>query len=57
MPEEIEECRRHYELIEVLCKDIKGSITADVRKVFQRAGESLSDDLNKVRLHEKRINV
>lgn len=39
LPEEIEECRRHYELIEEMCRDIKSNINSDVRKVFQKAGE------------------
>ena len=56
LPDEIEECRRHYELIEEMCRDIKANINKDVRKVFQRAGETLNDDLTKIRLKEKRIN-
>lgn len=34
LPDEIEDCRRHYELIEEMCREIKGAITLDVRKVF-----------------------
>lgn len=36
LPEEIEECRRHYELIEEMCRDIRTNINSDVRKVFQK---------------------
>jgi hypothetical protein len=57
MPEEIEECRRHYDMIEQECHEIKGAINADVRKVFQRVSEALSDDLDFVRKQEQRINV
>ena len=34
LPEEIEEFRRHYELIEEMCRDIRTNINSDVRKVF-----------------------
>jgi hypothetical protein len=57
LPEEIEECRRHYDLIYEMCKDIKENINRDVRKVFQRTGEALNDELAKIRMHEKRINT
>jgi hypothetical protein len=40
-----------------MCKEIRSAVNSDVRKVFQRVGETLSDNLSKVRLHEKRINV
>lgn len=32
--EDIEECRRHTEMIIELCRDIQGSIHQDVRRVF-----------------------
>lgn len=57
LPEQIEECRRHYDLIEEMCKEIKMAVNQDVQRVFQRTGESLSSDLSKVRLHEQRINA
>ena len=57
LPEEIEEARRHYDLIQEMCKDIKSNINTDVRRVFQRAGETLDDELSKIRGHEKRINT
>jgi hypothetical protein len=34
LPEEIEECRRHYDLIEEMCREIKMTINPDVQKVF-----------------------
>jgi hypothetical protein len=40
-----------------MCRDIKSNINNDVRKVFQRTGESLNDELAKIRAHEKRINT
>lgn len=57
LPEEIEECRRHYDLIEEMCREIKMTINPDVQKVFQRSGEHLVSALNKIRLHEQRINI
>ena len=30
LPEEIEECRRHYDLIEEMCREIKMTINPDV---------------------------
>ena len=56
LDEDIEECRRHTELIVELCNDIKGSIHHDVRKMFARAGEQLTEDLENIRKHELRIN-
>lgn len=43
LPDEIEDCRRHYELIEEMCREIRSTVTSDVRKVFQRAGETLEE--------------
>ena len=43
--EDIEECRRHTELIVELCQDIKRSVHHDVRKVFAKAGESMEEEL------------
>ena len=57
LPEEIEECRRHYELIEEMCRDIRTNINSDVRKVFQKAAEDLDRELTKIRTSEKRINT
>jgi hypothetical protein len=45
LEEEVEECRRHIELIIELCKDIKGTCHADVRKVFAKVAEKLEEDL------------
>ena len=56
LDEDIEECRRHTELIVELCNDIKGSIHQDVRKMFAKAGEQLTEDLDNIRRHELRIN-
>jgi hypothetical protein len=56
MSEEIEECRRHIELIVDMCKDVKNTCHADVRKVFAKAAEILEVDLNFIRKHEIRIN-
>lgn len=44
------------EMIIELCREIQGSSGADVRKVFARVGESLADQLDKIRGHEIRIN-
>lgn len=46
LDEDVEECRRHTELIVELCQDIKRSVHYDVRKVFAKAGEILDDELN-----------
>ena len=54
--QEVEECRRHIELIVELCRDIKGTCHADVRKVFAKVAEQLEDDLAFIRKHEMRIN-
>jgi hypothetical protein len=43
--DDIEECRRHCELIVDLCRDIQASIHPDVRKVFATVGESLGSEL------------
>jgi Intra-flagellar transport protein 57 len=56
LEEEIEEYRRHIEMIVELCKDIKGTCHADVRKVFAKVAEKLEDDLSFIRKHEIRIN-
>ena len=37
--DDIEECRRHCELIIELCRDIKDTCHTDVRKVFARSAE------------------
>jgi len=54
--EDVEECRRHIELIIDLSHDIKKSCHSDVRSVFARVGETLNDDLSTIRRHESRIN-
>jgi hypothetical protein len=54
--EEVEECRRHIELIIDLCRDIKGTCHSDVRKVFAKVAEKLEEDLAFIRKHEIRIN-
>jgi hypothetical protein len=54
--EEVEECRRHIELIVDLCKDIKNTCHHDVRKVFGKVAEKLEEDLEFIRKHEIRIN-
>jgi hypothetical protein len=54
--EDLEQCRRHIELIIDLCKDIKGTCSQDVRKVFARSAEKLEDDLSFIRKNEIRIN-
>ena len=54
--EQVEECRRHIELIIDLCKDIRETCHYEVRKVFATAAESLEDDLGFIRRHEVRIN-
>ncbi len=54
--DDVEECRRHIELIVELCKDIKDTCHQDVRKVFARAAETLEEQLSFVRRNEMRIN-
>jgi len=54
--EEVEECRRHIELIVELCRDIKNTCHQDVRKVFARSAEKLEEDLEFIRKNEMRIN-
>jgi hypothetical protein len=39
-----------------LCRDIQGSIHHDVRKIFAKVGEQLTEDLAQIRKHELRIN-
>lgn len=56
LDDEIEDCRRHNELIVELCRDIQGSIHHDVRKIFAKVGEQLTEDLAQIRKHELRIN-
>ena len=41
--DDLEECRRHIELIVELCRDIKDTCGPDVRKVFARSAEILED--------------
>ena len=53
---EVEECRRHIELIVELCRDIKDTCHQDVRKIFAKVAEKLEDDLGFIRKHEMRIN-
>ena len=57
LDDEIEEHRRHLEMIIELCREIQSSLSYDVRRVFARVGETLSDQLEVVRGHEQRINV
>lgn len=40
-----------------MCSDVKMACNKDVRCVFQKAGEQLTDDLTIIRKHEKRINA
>ena len=54
--DDVEECRRHIEMIIELCKDIKGTCHSDVRKVFAKVAEKLEEDLAFIRKHEVRIN-
>ena len=54
--DDLEECRRHTELIVDLCKEIKDTCGPDVRGVFARSAETLEDQLSFVRKHEQRIN-
>ena len=43
LDEDIEEHRRHLELIIDLCKDIRSSSQYDVRRVFERVGGQLNE--------------
>lgn len=54
--DDVEECRRHIELIIELCRDIKNTCHQDVRKVFARSAEKLEEDLSFIRKNEIRIN-
>lgn len=54
--DDVEEYRRHVELIIDLCRDIKETCHQDVRKVFARAAEKLEDNLEFIRKNEIRIN-
>ncbi len=54
--DDIEECRRHIELIIDLCTEIKNTCHSDVRKVFAKSAERLEEDLNYIRKNEVRIN-
>ena len=54
--DDIEECRRHIELIVDLCRDIKDTCHADVRKVFAKSAGKLEEDLTFIRKNELRIN-
>lgn len=56
LDEDVEECRKHTELIVELCQDIKRSVHHDVRKVFAKAGGILEEELATIRKHEQRIN-
>ena len=56
LDDDIEECRRHIEMIIELSKDIKDSSHYDVRKVFAKVGEQLQDELTLIRKVELRIN-
>ena len=56
LDDEIEEHRRHLEMIIELCQEIQSSLSYDVRKVFARVGETLADQLEIIRKHEQRIN-
>ena len=52
LDEDIEEYRRHTELILELCHDIKRSVHHDVRKVFAKVGTVLEEELASIRKHE-----
>jgi hypothetical protein len=54
--QEVEECRRHIELIIELCREIRDTCHHDVRKVFAKVAESMESDLSFIRKHEVRIN-
>lgn len=56
LADDIEECRRHVDLIVEMCGEIKGVCTRDVTKVFQRAGETLEEKLEFIRRVEARIS-
>ena len=54
--DEIEEHRRHVDLIIDLCQDLRRSSHVDTRKVIAKIAEGLTDSLNTIRRHERRIN-
>jgi hypothetical protein len=54
--EDIEQCRKHIELIVEMCYEIKQSTGFDTRKVFERSAQFLEEDLGFIRKNELRIN-
>ena len=52
MTDDVEECRRHIELIVEMCRDIRLTCHQDVRKVFAKSAETLEEDLAFIRKHE-----
>lgn len=54
--DDIEECRRHIELIIDMCQEIKRASTEDSRYVFQRSIDYLVNQMDFIRKHEQRIN-
>ena len=54
--DDVEECRRHIELIIDLCKDVKNTCHQDVRNVFASSAEKLEEDLAYIRKNEIRMN-
>ena len=56
LDDEVEEHRRHLDMIIECCQEIKSSSGYDVRRVFSRVGNSMDRDLTKIRNHETRIN-
>lgn len=53
---EMEEYRRHMDLIIDQCREISSTTQHDVRKIFEKVGNTLSDQCVKIRKHEIRIN-
>jgi len=54
--DDVEECRRHIELIVDLCKDIREACHYDVRRVFGEFAEILEEKLAFIRKNEVKIN-
>lgn len=54
--EDIEEFRRHVDLIIEECHDIKSNSTIDTKHVFQHSIEFLDSQIDYIRKNELRIN-
>ena len=56
LDDDVEEHRRHLDMIIECCQEIKNSSGYDVRRVFSRVGNAMDKELSQIRKHEQRIN-